>query len=70
MFPPFPQEEAFGICRKIISALEDGVLHFEQTGKVSAERKNQGIMIGVAVCQKADGSSVVLNTVSGISKKK
>lgn len=69
MFPPFPQEEAFGICRKIISALEDGVLHFEQTGKVSAERKNQGIMIGVAVCQKADGSSVVLNTVSGISKK-
>ncbi len=69
MFPPFPQEEAFGICRKIISALEDGVLHFEQIGKVSAERKEQGIMIGVAVCQKSDGSSVVLNTVSGISKK-
>ncbi len=69
MFPPFPQEEAFSVCQKIISALESGVLQFEQIGKISAERSNQGIMIGVAVCQKADGTSVVLNTVSGISKR-
>ncbi len=69
MFPPFPQEEAFAVCRKIISALESGVLQLEQIGKISAERSGQGIMIGVAVCQKADGTSVVLNTVSGISKR-
>lgn len=69
MFPPFPQEEAFNICNKIISALESGVLQLEQIGKVSVERSGQGIMVGVAVCQKSDGSSVVLNTVSGISKR-
>lgn len=69
MFPPFPQEEAFGVCRKIISSLENGVLQLEQIGKISAERNGQGIMIGVAVCQKSDGSSVILNTVSGISKR-
>lgn len=69
MFPPFPQEEAFNICNKIISALESGVLQLEQIGKVSVERSGQGIMVGVAVCQKPDGSSVVLNTVSGISKR-
>lgn len=69
MFPPFPQDEAFGVCRKIISAIENGVLQFDQIGKISSERNGQGIMIGAAVCQKPDGSSVVLNTVSGISKK-
>lgn len=69
MFPPFPQEEAFNVCNKIISALESGVLQLEQIGKVSVERSGQGIMVGVAVCQKSDGSSVVLNTVSGISKR-
>ena len=69
MFPPFPQEEAFNICNKIISALESGILQLEQIGKVSVERSGQGIMVGVAVCQKPEGSSVVLNTVSGISKR-
>ena len=69
MFPPFPQEEAFAVCKKIIDALEHGILQLEQVGKISAERSWQGIMIGVAVCQKADGTSVILNTVSGISKK-
>ncbi|MEE0886561.1 MAG: RluA family pseudouridine synthase [Treponema sp.] len=69
MFPPFPQEEAFAVCKKIIDALEHGILQLEQVGKISAERSGQGIMIGVAVCQKADGTSVILNTVSGISKK-
>ncbi len=69
MFPPFPQEEAFAVCKKIIDALEHGILQLEQVGKISTERSGQGIMIGVAVCQKADGTSVILNTVSGISKK-
>lgn len=69
MFPPFPQEEAFAVCKKIIDALEHGILQLEQVGKISAERSGQGIMIGVAVCQKAGGTSVILNTVSGISKK-
>ncbi len=69
MFPPFPQEEAFSVCCKIIAGLESGGLRLEQAGKVSAERSGQGIMIGAAVCRKEDGSCVVLNTVSGISKR-
>lgn len=69
MFPPFPQKEAFSVCCKIVSALEQGILQLEQIGKISSERSDQGIMVGVAVCQDSNGDSVVLNTVSGISKR-
>lgn len=69
MFPPFPQKEAFSVCCKIVSALEQGILQLEQIGKISSERSGQGIMVGVALCQNSDGDSVVLNTVSGISKR-
>lgn len=69
MFPPFLQEEAYEICKKIIFALDSGTLSLVQIGKTSVERKEQGIMIGVAVCKKADGTRVIINTVSGISKK-
>lgn len=69
MFPPFPQKEAFSVCYKIVSALEQGILQLEQIGKISSERSGQGIMVGVAVCQNSSGDSVVLNTVSGISKR-
>lgn len=69
MFSSFPVEEALSVCRKIIEGLEKGSVEMEQVGAVSAERNGQGIMIGVAVCQDARGRSVVLNTVSGISKR-
>lgn len=69
MFPPFPVEEALSVCQKIIHGLENGSLEMEQTGPVSEERNGQGIMIGVAVCRDSSGRSVVLNTVSGISKR-
>ena len=69
MFPPFPVEEALSVCQKIIHGLENGSLEMEQTGPVSEERNGQGIMIGTAVCRDSSGRSVVLNTVSGISKR-
>lgn len=69
MFPPFPVEEALSVCQKIIHGLENGSLKMEQTGAVSEERNGQGIMIGAAVCRDSSGRSVVLNTVSGISKR-
>lgn len=68
MFPPFPEEDAYKICQKIIEEIKNGNVELKQLGKISEERKNQGIMIGVAVCNDANGNKVILNTVSGISK--
>lgn len=68
MFPPFPEDDAYKICQKIIKEIENGNVELKQLGKISEERKNQGIMIGVAVCKDKNGNKIVLNTVSGISK--
>ena len=66
MFPPFPEEPASAYCRELIADLASGAVQMEQLTPVSAQRAEQGIMLGVLVCTAADGSLVVLRTVSGI----
>ena len=69
MFPPFPEEEAFLECKKITHALESGVARLEHITPKSDSRKSQGIMIGVLIAEDDEKNRVVLNTVSGISKR-
>lgn len=69
MFNPFPVEKAYELCKKFVSQLESGILYLETVGGESAERKNQGVMLGVLVCTDADGREVVLKTVSGVGKR-
>lgn len=70
MFPPFPQELARHYCQKLISLIENGYVKLEQNGRVSEERKDQGVMIGSLVCwHKTEHKRIVLFAVSGNNKK-
>lgn len=60
MFPPFPEEEAFLECKKIIYDLESKVLTLEQITPESESRKAQGIMIGVLIAEDDKKNRVVL----------
>lgn len=68
MFPPFPEENAFEICKKIVDFLNLNKLKIEQTSQESLERKNQGIMIGVLICENQQKEQKILYSTSGISK--
>ena len=74
MFPPFPQESAHHYCNKLVSLIEKGEVLLKQTGRESAERKGQGLMIGALVCWKKTGKTeksghrVLLYAVSGNNK--
>lgn len=69
MFPPFPQTEAFELCKKIINYLDNGTISIKAITKESAERKNQGIMIGAMICSNAENPDTQINlvTISGVS---
>lgn len=67
MFPPFSETCAFEICQEIIKSLNENKIILKQISKESPERKNQGIMIGVALCTFKNKQKI-LYTVSGISK--
>ena len=72
MFPPFPQESARHYCQKLISLIERGEVELVQCGRLSEERKGQGVMIGALVCwEKSEktGRRVVLYAVSGNNKQ-
>lgn len=73
MFPPFPQEAARHYCQKLISLIEKGDVLLKQSGRVSLERKGQGLMIGALVCWKSNedgsGQRIVLYAVSGNNKE-
>ncbi|QTQ14678.1 RluA family pseudouridine synthase [Treponema parvum] len=69
MFPPFPEKEAFDECLRMIEELKAKTLVIKQISKVSEERSDHGIMLGVLVCKdSASGKVVVLRTLSGISR--
>ena len=68
MYPPFPQEEAYEECKKIISLLDDGFMTLELITQESESRFGSGIMIGSLVCKTVCGERIVLKTVSGISR--
>lgn len=69
MFNPFPVEKAHSFCKKFVAQLECGILELVNLGEESVERKNQGIMLGVLVCNDANGNEIILKTVSGIGKR-
>lgn len=69
MFPPFSTCKANKICLQIKEQLDNGILFLEQITKVSQERADNGIMIGVLICKTVDNKEVVLKTVSGISRR-
>ena len=67
MFPPFPTEDAFEICRQTVKDLQEQKSFLKRITKKSLERKNQGVMLGSLVCADKDGTKIVLKAVSGIS---
>ena len=70
MFPPFSQEIARHYCQKLISLVENGDVKLEQIGRISEERKHQGLMIGSLVCwDNSKKTRIVLYAVSGNNKK-
>ena len=69
MFPPFPEEEAYAECARIIQDIDAGKIRINQLSAPSEERRGQGVMIGVLVCRASDGRRIVLKTLSGIGKE-
>ncbi len=69
MFPPFDEELAFTFCKEIISLLEKKELSLDHTGKVSEERYENGVMLGVLVAKDLRGEQKILYTVSGNSHR-
>ncbi len=72
MFPPLNQDKAATILKDVISKINEGKIKIEQVTKISEERKNQGIMIGVLVCldksRDKSRNEVILLTNSGTAK--
>ena len=69
MFPPFPIEEAEGLCRKVLAALNQNLLDvklYKNRNLIEEDndRFNQGFMVGLLLCKKEE-SSVALVTFSG-----
>lgn len=69
MFPPFPEDEAAALCKKIVSLLEEKKIRIERTGKISEERIDAGVMIGALVCTDKNGQKINLASLSGTSRK-
>ncbi|MBQ2080987.1 MAG: RluA family pseudouridine synthase, partial [Treponema sp.] len=69
MFPPFPEDEAYRLCKKIAKSLEENEIRIEHTGRISEERAGAGIMIGALICTDKDGKKVNLASLSGTSRK-
>ena len=70
MFPPFAQGSARHYCQKLISLIEAGSVELRQTGRLSQERKDQGVMIGSLVCwNPKEKRRIVLYAVSGNNKQ-
>ena len=69
MFPPFPQAKAKLVLEEAIELLREDKIRLIQTGRISRERENQGVMLGVLVCSDENGREVNLLAASGNSKK-
>jgi len=52
----------------MLSELDSGALTLAPIGRISEERRDQGIMLGAMLCRDSDGNEVELRTVSGLSK--
>lgn len=79
MFPPFPEEEAYSYCLRIIQSLQSGSSSLVQVTALSEERSGQGVMIGALVCSPektsaqdvlcGESKKILLVTCSGISRR-
>lgn len=67
MFAPFPQEEAFRVCQKVFDGLREGLFKIEQVAKKSSERLDQGLMLGILVCQEDEALTDETLTKEGLS---
>lgn len=68
MFPPLPQEKAANILKELVSLINERKVSLEQVSRISEERKNQPVMIGVLVCKDKNESEIALATNSGNAK--
>ena len=79
MFPPFPEAQAYEVCKSIINDIDSNRVAVKLLCDPNCERASQGFMIGALVCKtnemvSSDGNSsngkvVVLKTVSGMIHK-
>ncbi len=69
MFPPFDEEKAFAVCKKIAALLDEKKLRMENVGARSEERMDNGVMIGAMTARDSSGAEKIFYTVSGISKR-
>src|SRR5574344_3002174 len=76
MFPPFPESQAYEVCKSIISDINSKKINVQLLCDPKCERASQGFMIGALVCKqmRSDQSGVgekevLLKTVSGMIYK-
>lgn len=69
MFPPFPTEKASIFLKSIFSLLKEKKIEIKNIGLPSQERKNQGVMLGSAICINSNQEEIKLLCLSGISKE-
>src|SRR5574344_503648 len=76
MFPPFPEAQAYEVCKSIISDINSKKISVQLLCDPKCERASQGFMIGALVCKqmRSDQSGVgekevLLKTVSGMIHK-
>ena len=69
MFPPFPTEKASDFLKLIFSLLKEKKIEIKNIGLPSQERKNQGLMLGSAICINPNQEEIKLLCLSGISKE-
>lgn len=76
MFPPFPESQAYEVCKSIISDINSKKINVQLLCDPKCERASQGFMIGALVCKQmrsdqsgAGEKEVVLKTVSGMIHK-
>ncbi len=68
MFPPFPTQEAYKLCIEIIQKIKNGTVLVKEISRQSEERKNQGVMLGVLVCEDEEKNKINLAALSGLGK--
>ncbi len=68
MFPPFPTNEAYKLCIEIIQKIKNGTILIKEISRQSEERKNQGVMLGVLVCEDQNKNKINLASLSGLGK--
>lgn len=65
MFPPFSQSPAYEECLLLAKDIESSRVRLACSARVSSQRVNSGVMLGVLVCSDSLGKRRVLKCASG-----